>query len=284
MSSLATAYRFVRNYVGPVKGLVLDLSGTTCDKYVIAPARVFFEVFQKYGIPVTMEEARIPMGLRKDLHIIEMLKFPEVQARWQQKYGRASTPADAAAMYKDFIPMQLACLRNYGALIPGTAETINNLRKERGIKVGLSTGFSRAMVDVLLEECAKQGFVPDASVAGDDVVNGARPKPFMLYKNLDLMDIHPIQAVVKVDDTAGGVGEGLEAGCWAVGVARYSNYMNINTLEEEATLSKAEIERRVVHSRDTLRNAGAHYVVDDLTHLPAVIDDIEGRLARGETP
>jgi len=30
------------------------------------------------------------------------------------------------------------------------------------------------------------------------VVNGARPKPFMVYKNLDMMDIAPIQAVVKV--------------------------------------------------------------------------------------
>jgi len=281
---MSLVHRFIRRYVGPVKGLVLDLSGTTCDKYVIAPARVFFEVFQKYGIAVSMEEARLPMGLRKDLHIIEMLQFPEVQARWQKKYGKPSTAADAAAMYKDFIPMQLACLRNYGALIPGTAETLNKLRKERNIKVGLSTGFSRAMVDVLLEECAKQGFVPDASVAGDDVIHGARPKPFMLYKNLDMMDIHPIQSVVKVDDTAGGVGEGLEAGCWAVGVSRYSNYMNINTLEEEHTLSKAEMQRRHAYSRDTLNKAGAHYVVDDLTHLPQVIADIEGRLARGENP
>jgi len=282
MSNLV--HRFVRRYVGPVKGLVLDLSGTTCDKYVIAPARVFFEVFHKYGIPVSMEEARIPMGLRKDLHIKEMLTYPEIQARWQKKYGRPSTDADVAAMYKDFIPMQLACLKNYGALIPGTADTLNKLRKEKGIKVGLSTGFSRAMVDVLLAESAKQGFVPDASAAGDDVLNGVRPKPFMLYKNLDMMDVHPIQAVVKVDDTAGGVCEGLEAGCWAVGVSRYSNYMNINTLEEEATLSKAEIEKRHAHSRNELNKAGAHYVVDDITHLPKVIEHIEGRLARGEAP
>ncbi|GIT26531.1 MAG: hypothetical protein CM1200mP41_25750 [Gammaproteobacteria bacterium] len=56
----------------------------------------------------------------------------------------------------------------------------------------------------------------------------------MLYRNLDLMDVHPIQSVVKVDDTTSGVGEALQAGCWGVGIARYSNYMDINSLEEAA--------------------------------------------------
>ena len=54
------------------------------------------------------------------------------------------------------------------------------------------------MVDILLEEAAKQGYVPDASVAGDEVINGARPNPFMVYRNLDLLNVTPIQAVVKV--------------------------------------------------------------------------------------
>ena len=81
-----------------------------------------------------------------------------------------------------------------------------------GIKIGVSTGFTRPMVDVLLAAAREQGFKPDATVAGDEVVNGARPKPFMVYRNLDLLDIHPIQSVVKVDDTASGVGEALEAG------------------------------------------------------------------------
>ena len=55
----------------------------------------------------------------------------------------------------------------------------------------------------------------------------------MLYRNMDLLDVNPIQAVVKVDDTVSGVVEALEAGCWGVGVARYSNYMDIDSLEDE---------------------------------------------------
>ena len=54
------------------------------------------------------------------------------------------------------------------------------------------------MVDILLEEAKKQGYTPDASVAGDEVVHGARPNPFMVYRNLDLLGVTPIQSVVKV--------------------------------------------------------------------------------------
>ena len=34
------------------------------------------------------------------------------------------------------------------------------------MKIGSTTGFFRNMVDILLEDAKKQGFVPDTSVAG----------------------------------------------------------------------------------------------------------------------
>ena len=184
---------------------------------------------------------------------------------------------------KSFVPAQLACLPQYTGLLPGVAEVTQQLQKD-GIRLGVSTGFVRSMVDVLLADARKQGFSPDATVAGDEVVNGARPKPHMVYKNLDLMDITSIQSVVKVDDTISGVGEGLNAGCWAVGVARYSNYLNINSIEEANSLAEIEIERRIEQTREMLRKSGAHYVIDSIVDLPAVIDDINARLARGERP
>ena len=115
-------------------------------------------------------------------------------------------------------------------------------------------------------------------------MNGARPKPHMVYKNMDLLDITTIQSVVKVDDTTSGVGEGLNAGCWTVGVARYSNYMNINSLEEAAALTQSDITRLTLETRQLLREAGAHYVIDTIVDLPAVIEDINARLSRGERP
>ena len=43
-------YRFVRSYVGQVKAAILDWSGTTADKYVLAPAVVFVDVFEKHKV------------------------------------------------------------------------------------------------------------------------------------------------------------------------------------------------------------------------------------------
>ena len=140
------------------------------------------------------------------------------------------------------------------------------------------------MVDILEEDARKQGYTPDASVAGDEVINGARPKPFMVYRNLDIMDVHPIQSVIKVDDTVSGVGEALEAGCWGVGIARYSNYMDMDTLEEADSLPEDEIMRRLTHTRDLLQKAGAHYVIDTWEQMPDVIEDVNIRLGRGEKP
>jgi len=53
-----------------------------------------------------MQEARLPMGLRKDLHIAKVLEIPAVQDRWQEAKGRASTAEDVAKMFKDFVPLQ----------------------------------------------------------------------------------------------------------------------------------------------------------------------------------
>ncbi len=230
-----------------------------------------------------MSEARGPMGLRKDLHIKAMTELPEIRERWKGVHGKDPDQGDVDRMFADFVPMQLDCLRKYTTLLPGVAETVAKLQKQ-GIKIGSTTGFIRSMVDILEEDSKKQGYVPDASVAGDEVVHGARPRPFMVYRNLDLLDVSPIQSVVKVDDTISGVGEALEAGCWGVGVSLYSNYMDINSLEEADSLSEAEMQRRHELTKEILRKAGAHYVVDSLVDLPEVIDDINARLARGEKP
>ncbi|XP_076459605.1 phosphonoacetaldehyde hydrolase-like isoform X2 [Babylonia areolata] len=277
-------FLYTRRYVGPVKACILDWSGTTVDKYVLAPAAVFLELFKQRKVPISMDEARKPMGIRKDLHIAEIAGMPSVQQRWQDVHGKPPRDEDVQAMFKQFVPTQIAVLKKHGTVLPGTVEGINQLRKELGCRIGITTGFLRSMADVLVAEARKQGFEPDANVARDDVNNGLRPRPFMLYRNLDLLDVHPIQSVVKVDDIAQGMQEAHNAGCWAVGVARYSHYMGIDRLEEEEEITAQDMESRLERSREVLRQAGAHYVIDSVADLPAVVADINCRLARGEKP
>jgi phosphonoacetaldehyde hydrolase len=276
-------YTFERTYRGKIKAAILDWSGTLADAYVIAPAVVFVEVFKSQGVEISMEEARGPMGLRKDIHIKKLTEDPVISARWEAIKGSPPTQADVDAMFEEFVPAQLACLPKYTALLPGIKEVVDGLKAD-GIKIGVSTGFTRVMVDVLLKDVIAQGVVPDATVAGDEVLNGARPSPHMVFKNLDLLGIDDVKSVVKCDDTVSGIGEAMNAGCWGVGLVRYSNYMNINTLDEEATLSEANIAARMAKTRKILEQAGAHYVIDSLVELPAVIEDINARLARGEKP
>ena len=274
---------YQRTYRGKVKALVLDWSGTVADAYVLAPAVVFFEVFKKHGVEISMFEARGPMGLRKDLHIKALTEVPEISHRWKEIKGKDPDQGDVDAMFEDFVPMQLDCLRQYTGLLPGVAEVVQRLQKQ-GIKIGSTTGFVRSMVDILEEDAKKQGYVPDASVAGDEVEHGARPKPFMVYKNLDMMDVHPIQSVIKVDDTVSGIGEALEAGCWGVGVSLYSNYMDVDSIAHSESLSDEDMARRLDHTNEILQKAGAHYVIDSLVDIEPVIEDVNRRLARGERP
>ena len=281
--SVTNDFVYSRGYRGKVKGIVLDWSGTTADAYVLAPAVVFVEVFKKHGVEITMSEARGPMGLRKDLHIKALTEEPVIRERWKGVHGKYPDQGSVDAMFADFVPMQLACLRDYTTLLPHVAEVIQQFQKD-GIKIGSTTGFVRSMVDILEADAKKQGYVPDASVAGDEVEHGARPRPFMVYRNLDLMDVRPIQSVVKVDDTVSGVGEALEAGCWGVGIARYSNYMDIDSMAHLESLSEAEIDRRLNATREILRKSGAHYVIDTFDQMPAVVADVNQRLARGERP
>jgi len=276
-------FTYERTYRGPLQAAILDWSGTCADNFVIAPADAFVQVFHKFGVHISMKQARVPMGLRKDLHIRALTEIKEIRDEWKAKYGRIPNQNDVDAMFKDFIPMQLKCLPKYTDLIPGTSQTVNILKKKYNLKIGVTTGFQRVMVDVLLSAAKKQGYQPDVDVAGDET-DYPRPFPFMVFKNLEKLGVSPVHSVVKVDDTTSGVCEGLNAGTWAVGVSHTSNYMNINSMEEYRKMSKEEIEERGAKSRDILLRTGCHYVINDINGLPEVVEDINRRLANGERP
>jgi phosphonoacetaldehyde hydrolase len=55
--------------------------------------------------------------------------------------------------------------------------------------------------------------------------------------------------LAQVDDTVSGVGEGLSAGCWSVGVAGLSNYTDIDSMQQWEAMSPQDKEKRVSKSR-----------------------------------
>ncbi len=57
------------HYAGPLRAVVLDWAGTTVDFGCMAPVATFVQAFEDSGVPITVEEARAPMGMPKWQHI-----------------------------------------------------------------------------------------------------------------------------------------------------------------------------------------------------------------------
>lgn len=95
--------------------------------------------------------------------------------------------------------------------------------------------------------------------------------------------VFPPEAVVKIDDTKPGITEGLNAGVRTIGLSKTGNEVGLNE-QELAALSAEEVKRKVDRAADGLAKSGAHYVVESIADVPAVIAEIEQRLKMGERP
>jgi phosphonoacetaldehyde hydrolase len=261
--------------------VLLDWAGTTMDFGCMAPAVVFALVFERHGVPITMDEARAPMGAHKRVHIQKITQLDAVRSRWQEVHGRLPTDGDVDAMFEDFVPLQLECLSRYSALIPGTLQAIAALR-QRGIRIGSTTGYTTEMTAINLRDAERQGYKPDSTVSASEMPAG-RPYPFMCLQNAINLQVDCVAACVKVDDTIPGVEEGLNAGMWSVGLAVSGNEVGLSLADWRA-LPAAEQKLKRERAYRRMLQSGAHYVVDTIADLMPCIDDIEARLRRGERP
>ncbi len=262
-------------HAAKLKAVVLDWAGTTVDFGSVAPARTLQQVFGEAGVELSDAEIRRDMGLPKKDHVQRLFAMAKVREAWQAQKGRAPSDADVEEMYQRFIPRQLSCLSEYSELIPGVLDCIKRFR-QRDLKIGSTTGYTRAMLDVLAEKSAKAGYRPDCSLSPEDVGAG-RPAPFMIYECAVRLQVYPLASIAKVGDTPADIEEGLNAGAWAIGVAGTGNGIGA-TLKEFEALPQEERQSRLVQARKELEQAGAHYIVDTLADLESVLDDIDARL------
>lgn len=272
---------FQRSYRGPLKAIILDWAGTTMDYGCLAPAFVFVEVFRRMNIPITIEQAREPMGAHKKVHIRMISQMEPVEKMWEKVYGRRPTEDDVETMFKDFVPLQLACLADYAELIPGTLEAVADFR-ERGMKIGSTTGYTSDMMELLLREAQKRGYQPDSSVCASQVPEG-RPHPWMCFQNAMNLKVYPMEAFVKVGDTLPDIYEGLNAGMWTIGLAKSGNEIGL-TEEQYNALPVGIRNAKLARAYQRMYQAGAHYVVDTIASVPPILDEINTRIATGDRP
>ncbi|KTR03193.1 phosphonoacetaldehyde hydrolase [Aureimonas ureilytica] len=264
-----------------IKAVVFDWAGTVIDFGSRAPMGVFVEAFASFGVAVSVAEARGPMGRPKWDHIAAMLAEPRVAKAWEAAQGTAADGAAVDRIYEIFVPMNEAAVADYAELVPGAAEAVAALR-ERGCRIGSTTGYTRSIMERLLPLAAAQGFSPDNLVCAGDLPEG-RPSPMNMYRTFLELGVWPAWRTVKVDDTGVGIEEGVHAGCWTVGVALSGNEAGLS-LAELAALSQDERAALRQRARAALQAHGAHVVIDSVADLLPVIDEIEARITRGERP
>jgi len=264
-----------------LKAVIFDWAGTIVDHGSLGPMGVFVEAFAEFGVAITIDEARQPMGIAKRPHVAALLAMPRIAAEWQKARGHAPTEADVDAVYAVFVPKNIAVASRFADLVPRAAETAAAVRG-LGLKIGTTTGYTREIMNEIVPVARAQGFVADAMACTGDAPDG-RPTPFLIYRALLDLAVWPASAVIKVDDTEVGIAEGLNAGCWTVGVAVTGNVFGLSLADTQG-LGAAEYAQRRERGASKLAGAGAHYVIDGVAGLLPVVHEIEGRLARGERP
>jgi phosphonoacetaldehyde hydrolase len=256
-----------------IKAVIFDWAGTTVDFGSFAPVDAFAAAFEAFGVKPTMAEIRAPMGLPKRAHIERMLEGGRLSSLWLKKHGSPHGPDDIDGIYARFEPALYDVLEKYAGPLPGVVDTVRKLRW-MGVAIGSTTGYTRAMMDVITPLAARAGYAPDALVCPDDVGGAGRPYPYMLWRNLETLGVESIARALKVGDTTADMREGKNAGCITVGVVRGSSMLGLSEPEYE-TAGSAERTAMSDETRRRYAEAGADHVIDEITELPGLIRRIE---------
>lgn len=264
-----------------ISAIMLDWAGTTVDHGSLAPVLALQTLFANHGIHVSTENARKDMGLLKRDHIRAILQLADIRSAWTQQFGHEPAIQDVDALYAEFGPLQMEIITKHSQVIDGVAETVARW-KSLGMKIGSTTGYTRAMLTPVMEQARAQGYSPDSSVCPDEAGAG-RPAPWMLFRNAQLLDVYPLSCCVKIGDTISDIEEGRNAGMWTIGLARTGNMVGLDAAAF-AALPESEKQRLVLQAEETLRIHGAHFVAEDLPSCEPILREIEGLLAREANP
>jgi phosphonatase-like hydrolase len=189
-----------------IRLVVFDLAGTT--------------VVDRDAVALCIQEALNRAGLALDLPpIIPVMGLPKPEALRLLivQDGRPDLIPSLNAIHSDFVARMSRFYREDPSIraVEGVPELFERLHAA-GIKVAVNTGFSRDIVDVLLDRLGwvRDGLI-DASATSDEVPRG-RPHPDMIVRIMEQVGVEYPAEVAKVGDTPADLGEGTDAGCGLV--------------------------------------------------------------------
>lgn len=253
-----------------IQGVIFDWAGTTVDYGCFAPVQAFKEAFLSIGIEATNDEVREPMGMLKVEHIKTMLEMPRIKQLFQTKYNRSYTMDDVLSIYKVFEEKLMRSISQYTQVKPHVLETIQKLR-EKGMKIGSTTGYTDAMMQEVVASAKVQGYEPDCWFSPDSTNGKGRPYPYMIFNNMETLLLDNVHRIIKVGDTTSDIKEGKHAGVISVGVLEGSSEMGL-TQEEYEALSEENRKALLNKVEKRYRSAGADHVILNLSELCDLID------------
>lgn len=189
---------------------VFDIAGTTLDEGHQV-YRVLRQCVEDRGATITDAQFRNWMGTEKRSAITNLLALGGVDTD-------TGTVDEAYGWFVDALAR--AYREQPPSPFPGVAEVIADLRG-RGVKVGLSTGFSTDVAESLL---AGIGWTVggaeatlDALVCADQVAQG-RPAPYMIHEAMQRTGVLDVHRVLAAGDTIVDLQAAHHAGVIGVGV------------------------------------------------------------------
>jgi phosphonatase-like hydrolase len=196
----------------PVKLVVFDIAGTTVkDEKDVSKA--FQAALRKSHYDVPIELIDPLMGYEKTLAIKQILRLHEHN-------DAKITHELISKIHQEFVHQMITYYQTAPGVepLPNVEETFAALHSQ-DVKVGLNTGFSRDIADMIVTrlQWKEKGLVD--YVVGSDEVELGRPYPYMIQKMMLEAGIEKPKSVVKVGDTEVDIREGQNAGCrYVIGV------------------------------------------------------------------
>ena len=221
----------------PIRLACLDMAGTTVadDGLVLA---AFTAALDTLGVEQERERERMTR------YVLDTMGESKITVFRALFPGEETAAQEGNAAFETAYGERVALTR----ALPGAEESFERLR-EAGVKVALTTGFSRTTADALLEHLG-WGALIDLSLTPGDVGGRGRPHPDMILAAAARLSVDEPRAVAVAGDTASDIRSGLAAGARIVA----------------GVLTGA-------HDRRTLTEAGATSVLDHVAELPALLDE-----------
>jgi phosphonatase-like hydrolase len=194
---------------------VFDVAGTTMidgDAVVACLCEVI-----EARMAVSPRDVLEVMGLPKPLAIRHVLSLSGTL------HGEALDAAVDEA-HREFCMAMIERYR-HGSIAPAEgAEGVFAALQNAGVRVVLDTGFSRDILDTVLDRLGwAEGSTVDFSIASDEVERG-RPHPDLIYRAMALAGVADSRMVVKIGDTPSDMEQGLAAGCGLIVGVTYGTH------------------------------------------------------------